>query len=101
MLLVFEHASSHLRHIFPLREPAGSSVEWGSNDDEELVVAPPTALHNHLSFLVPTEHSAPAKVVRAAVPKQRKGSKVRNEHWQPKRGLWEVVASFVMIASRL
>lgn len=41
-------------------------------------MAPPWVLPNRLSLLVPTEHSAPAKVVRAAVPKQRKGSKVRS-----------------------
>lgn len=33
----------------------------------------------------PPEHSAPAKVVRAATPKQRKGSKVRIRSGQPKR----------------
>ncbi|PNI72111.1 LARP1 isoform 5, partial [Pan troglodytes] len=35
----------------------------------------------------PPEHSAPAKVVRAAVPKQRKGSKPQSHKPQPARKL--------------
>lgn len=60
-----------------------ASWSRGGNEGEELVVFPPWVLHNHLSLLVLTEHSAPAKVVRAAVPKQRKGSKVRSRRGQP------------------
>lgn len=61
---------------------------WSGNGDEGEELAGgglfPRALHNHLSLLF-TEHSAPAKVVRAATPKQRKGSKVRIRSGQPKR----------------
>lgn len=69
--------------------PENLQVAWwsGSGDEgEELAGGSPLprALHNHLSLLF-TEHSAPAKVVRAATPKQRKGSKVRLRSGQPKR----------------